>query len=148
MAGTDGRRRRPGVAPRQWVEVDRQKLQEALDHWKQVEEQAQEGISFLEGMRLLAGVPADLREEAGEAEDRQWSFVHAGQWLGDLLAKMRSPENLQSPGSAETLQATLRPYQETGVNWLWFLSGLASGPAWPTTWDSARPSRSCRCSWP
>ncbi len=51
----------------QWVEVDRQKLQEALDHWKQVEEQAQEGISFLEGMRLLAGVPADLTEEAGDA---------------------------------------------------------------------------------
>ncbi len=116
----------------QWVEVDRQKLQEALDHWKQVEEQAQEGISFLEGMRLLAGVPADLREEAGGEEDRQWSFVHAGRWLGDVLAKMRSPENLQSAGHhgamvAETLRATLRPYQVTGVNWLWFLSGLGLG---------------------
>ena len=75
----------------QWVEVDRQKLQEALDHWKQVEQQAHEGLSFLEGMRLLAGVPADLTEDAGDGEDRQWSFVHAGQWLGDILAKMRSP---------------------------------------------------------
>jgi len=108
----------------QWVEVDRQKLQEALDHWKQVEEQAQEGISFLEGMRLLAGVPADLTEEAGDQEDRQWSFVHAGQWLGDVLAKMRSPENLQPLASNETLEATLRQYQETGVNWLRFLSSL------------------------
>ncbi|MGA2255489.1 MAG: DEAD/DEAH box helicase, partial [Thermoguttaceae bacterium] len=111
----------------QWVEVDRQKLQEALDHWKQVEEQAQEGMSFLEGMRLLAGVSTNLTEEAGEQEDRQWSFVHAGEWLGDILAKMRNPENLQSAAPSETLQATLRPYQETGVNWLRFLSGLGLG---------------------
>ena len=111
----------------QWVEVDRQKLQEALDHWKHVEEQAQEGISFLEGMRLLAGVPADLTEEAGDQEDRQWLFVHAGQWLGDVLAKMRSPENLQSLASNEALEATLRQYQETGVNWLRFLSSLGLG---------------------
>jgi non-specific serine/threonine protein kinase len=111
----------------QWVEVDRRKLQEALDHWKQVEEQAHEGISFLEGMRLLAGVPADLTEDADGQEDRQWSFVHAGQWLGDVLAKMRSPENLQPPAASEALEATLRPYQETGANWLRFLSGLGLG---------------------
>ncbi len=111
----------------QWVEVDRQKLQEALDHWKQVEEQAQEGISFLQGMRLLAGVPADLTEDARGEEDRQWSFVHAGQWLGEVLAKMRSPESLQPPACGEALKATLRPYQEAGVNWLRFLSGLGLG---------------------
>jgi non-specific serine/threonine protein kinase len=111
----------------QWVEVDRQKLQQALDHWKQVEEQAQEGISFLQGMRLLAGVPADLTDDARGEEDRQWSFVHAGQWLGDVLAKMRSPENLQPPPSGATLKATLRPYQATGVNWLRFLSSLGLG---------------------
>jgi SNF2 family DNA or RNA helicase len=117
----------------QWVEVDREKLREALDHWKQVEKQAQEGISFLEGMRLLAGVPADLTETPSGQEDRQWSFVHAGQWLGDVLAKMRSPESLQpaaghhAPMFDETLKATLRPYQATGVNWLRFLSGLGLG---------------------
>ncbi len=112
----------------QWVEVDRQKLQEVLDHWKQVEQQADEGLSFLAGMRLLAGVPADLTEDAGDGEDRQWSFVHAGQWLGDILAKMRSPESLQpQAASSAALKATLRPYQETGVNWLRFLSSLGLG---------------------
>ena len=111
----------------QWVEVDREKLQQALDHWKHVEEQAQEGVSFLAGMRLLAGVPADLGEDARGEEDRQWSFVHAGQWLGDVLAKMRSPENLQLAVAGEALKATLRPYQATGVNWLRFLSGLGLG---------------------
>ena len=112
----------------QWVEVDRQKLQEALDHWKQVQQQADEGISFVEGMRLLAGVPADLAGDGpAETDEREWSFVHAGQWLGDVLAKMRSPESLRRDRSAGGLKATLRKYQETGVGWLRFLSSLGLG---------------------
>jgi len=111
----------------QWVEIDRQKLQEALDHWKHVEEQMPEGISFLDGMRLLARVPKDLAADAGDQEDRQWSFVNAGQWLGDVLGKMRNPENLQPAVSIATLHATLRHYQVIGVNWLRFLSGLGLG---------------------
>src|SRR5581483_2570392 len=39
-----------------WVEVDREKLQEALKHWKKVERDVRrEGLSFFEGMRLLTG---------------------------------------------------------------------------------------------
>ncbi len=38
----------------QWVEIDRERLKEALEHWKQVEQGHQEGLSFVEGMRLLA----------------------------------------------------------------------------------------------
>jgi len=112
----------------QWVEVDRAKLQEALDHWKRVEREAGDGVSFIEGMRLLAGMPADMAGDGeGPAEDRQWAFVEAGAWLGDLLTKMRSPENLQPLGADCGLKAKLRHYQETGVRWLRFLSGLGLG---------------------
>ena len=59
----------------QWVEVDRDKLTEALDHWKQVEEQAQGGLSFIEGMRLLAGAPRDLADDGDHGDqEREWSF--------------------------------------------------------------------------
>ncbi len=112
----------------QWVEVDHEKLQEAMEHWKRVEEQAADGLSFVEGMRLLAGAPADLGDDQANAEqDRQWSFVQAGQWLGDVLAKMRSPESLDRVKPGSGLTATLRKYQETGVDWLGFLSGLGLG---------------------
>jgi non-specific serine/threonine protein kinase len=112
----------------QWVEVDRAKLKEALDHWKRVEREADDGLSFIEGMRLLAGMPADLAADAdAKSEDRPWAFVEAGQWLGDLLAKMRSPENLEPLASNRDLKATLRHYQETGVRWLRFLAGLGLG---------------------
>jgi len=112
----------------QWVVVDRAKLQEALDHWKRVERQARDGMSFIDGMRLLAGVPVDMAADGNSPlEDRQWAFVEAGPWLSELLAKMRSPENLQPLKSNHDLKASLRQYQETGVRWLRFLSSLGLG---------------------
>jgi hypothetical protein len=48
----------------QWVEVDRDKLREAIAHWQALRKQARDGqISFVEGMRLLAGASADLQHE-------------------------------------------------------------------------------------
>ena len=112
----------------QWVEVDRQKLTEALDHWKQLEAESDGGLSFVEGMRLLAGAPRELDGESSDAESQQeWSFVHAGQWLGDLLAKLRNPETLQQAQPGADFKATLRAYQTAGVNWLWLLSSLGLG---------------------
>ena len=41
-----------------WVEVDRDKLAQALEHWKKVERDTHDnGLTFYEGMRLLAQVP-------------------------------------------------------------------------------------------
>ncbi|HEY4759664.1 MAG TPA: DEAD/DEAH box helicase, partial [Thermoguttaceae bacterium] len=112
----------------QWIEVDRSKLTEALEHWKKVEQQAEDGLSFIEGMRLLAGAPRDLTEESDSADPRrEWSFVHAGKWLGEILTHLRSPENLQQVRPGADLKTALRPYQETGVHWLWFLSKLGLG---------------------
>jgi hypothetical protein len=112
----------------QWVEVDRQKLAEALDHWKKLQAETAEGLSFVEGMRLLAGAPRDLTDAAGPSEaDREWSFVHAGNWLGGMLENLRNPEALQQTQPGDDFKATLRGYQHTGVNWLWFLSSLGLG---------------------
>src|SRR5581483_5446857 len=51
LAGADGLVRLRG----RWVEVDRERLREVLAHWRAVERAADDGISFLDGMRLLAG---------------------------------------------------------------------------------------------
>jgi superfamily II DNA or RNA helicase len=112
----------------QWVEVDREKLSEALDHWKKLEAETADGLSFVEGMRLLAGAPRDLSDADGPGDsDRQWSCVHAGGWLSGMLEKLRNPDSLQQALHGDDLKATLRAYQETGVNWLWFLSSLGLG---------------------
>jgi non-specific serine/threonine protein kinase len=113
----------------QWIEVNREKLSEALEHWKRVEAGAAgEGISFIEGMRLLAGAPADLDVDGSPASgDREWAFVDAGKWLSGVLAGLRNPNGLASGGLIKDFRGTLRHYQETGRNWLWFLSNLGLG---------------------
>ena len=111
----------------QWVEVDRGQLAEALEHWKRVERAAQDGLSFVEGMRLLAGAPRDLAARDSEDPQQEWSFVKAGAWLGQLLDDLRDPARLPQIQPGNDLRATLRAYQKTGVNWLWFLSQLGLG---------------------
>ena len=118
----------------QWIEVDREKLSKALEHWKRLENEAGEGgISFVEGMRLLAGAPADLNVDGrAESEEREWSYVNAGQWLSDVLSGLRDPDRSAFPpgsggGRDSDFCGTLRPYQETGRNWLRFLANLGLG---------------------
>jgi len=111
----------------QWIEVDQEKLSEALAHWKKVEsETANSGLTFSEGMRLLAGAPVDLGNDS-LVESREWSFVQPGQWLVAQLAALRSPDQVQAFTPGQALKANLRPYQQAGVNWLYLLSQLGLG---------------------
>ncbi len=122
LAGSDGLVFLKG----RWVEVDTKKLSEALAHWQRLREGAgKDGISFAEGMRLLAGASEDLAAPGVEAA--AWSFVEAGAWLKEILEQLRSPEALQTALPGRELHATLRPYQEAGVRWLRLLTGLGLG---------------------
>ncbi len=125
MASEDGLAHVKG----QWIEVDRERLSEALAHWKQVETKAGvEGISFIEGMRLLAGAPPDLNVDGSPASgEHEWSFVDAGKWLSDLLSGLRNPDGLTSGGFNRNFRGTLRHYQVIGCNWLRFLSDIGLG---------------------
>lgn len=111
----------------QWVELDRDKLKAALDHWKSVEQQTRDGgISFAEGMRLLAGASlGGTSSELPSAEAQAWTGIIAGDWLSRTLAELRDPA--AADPTPEHLHATLRPYQKTGVHWLRFMSKLRLG---------------------
>ncbi len=111
-----------------WVEVDREKLNEALAHWKSIQGLAQDGeISFIEGMRLLAGASADLSGDENAADAAEWAFVQPGGWLKARLEGLRDPETLARAKPGKNLRAALRPYQEVGAGWLSFLSELGVG---------------------
>ncbi len=112
----------------QWVEVDRERLAEALAHWQKVESGiARGGVSFVEGMRLLAGAPTDLGDAGAEEQEREWSHVRPGRWLESRLEQLRAPEQLKAATPGKALKACLRHYQQTGVSWLWQLSQLGLG---------------------
>ncbi|MEP7242708.1 MAG: DEAD/DEAH box helicase [Gammaproteobacteria bacterium] len=111
-----------------WVEADGERLAAALAHWKRVEKSARSGeLSFHEGMRLLAGVaePADAATDIADPL-REWSGVEAGEWLRDVLARLREPEK-EERLALNGLHASLRPYQTTGVKWLTLLNRLRLG---------------------
>ena len=112
-----------------WVEVDRGKLQTVLDHWKTLESARRDGgVSFAEGLRLLAGAqPGGGAPEAAEAEVQAWSSVRAGEWLEKTLAELRAPAAAGGAVTVPGLQAVLRPYQLAGVHWLRFLTKLRLG---------------------
>lgn len=108
----------------QWIEVDRDKLQQALDHWKALE--ADGGLSFAEGMRLLAGASEDLSTaDDAEEDERAWAFAQPGSWLEDTLRELTNPAGETQPPSG--LQANLRPYQRKGLDWLWFCARTGLG---------------------
>jgi len=109
-----------------WVEVDRDRLRQALAQWKQLQREHAEGIDFVKGMRLLAGAHFGGDEVAGESVV-EWSHVTAGGWLRDTLAALRDPQGRPGCEPGRGLAATLRPYQEDGVRWLWFLTRLRLG---------------------
>jgi non-specific serine/threonine protein kinase len=108
-----------------WVEIDRERLSDVLAHWKTAERAAQEGLSFGEAMRLLAG--ATLGEGAAEqaaAADHTMSRVIAGPWLAAALERLRSGEE---SGSPDGLLLPLRGYQKAGLRWLLTLDELGLG---------------------
>ena len=120
LAGDDGLAFLKG----RWVEVDREKLASALDHFKRVQRQAGDGVSFLEGMRLLAGAPIEAGEAALFDTDAAaaWAEVKAGPWLQERLQALRQPESGAADLPGPELHASLRPYQQVGVKWLRLLT--------------------------
>ena len=106
----------------QWIEVDREKLRQALSHWKSIA--SKDGISFIEGMRLLAGAPANLKNAAELEEHRDWAFAQAGTELEETLRRLTTPDAAPPPPG---LRATLRPYQARGLDWLWFCARTGLG---------------------
>jgi non-specific serine/threonine protein kinase len=122
LAGSDGL----ALVRGKWVELDREKLREVLGHWEKARRATRAGLSFREAMRLLAGTAVADGEPPAPAPAHDWSRVAAGPWLATTLAGVRDPATL-AVARPRALRATLRPYQEIGVRWLWFLSRLGLG---------------------
>ncbi len=110
-----------------WIELDREQLESTMERFRGVERMAQEhGLAFGEAMRLLAG--ADVAaEETAAADGADWAQVVAGPWLAETLQGLRSPQGLAQVDPGDALAGTLRPYQQVGVRWLYFLTKLGLG---------------------
>jgi non-specific serine/threonine protein kinase len=121
MQGMDGLQLIRG----RWVEVDRKKLGRLLERFQAIERAAaDQGLPFAEAMRLTAGAALNA---ASSADDADWSQITSGPWLADTLHGLRQPEGLAQVEPGPELKATLRPYQQAGVRWLYLLTKLGLG---------------------
>ncbi|HEY6255023.1 MAG TPA: DEAD/DEAH box helicase [Xanthobacteraceae bacterium] len=110
-----------------WVEIDHERLSRALGRFETIERQAAaNGVSFGEAMRLLAGAGISGGGIDVQA-DLDWSQTVAGPWLAQTLTQLRQPDGSLRVDAGRSLKGTLRPYQQTGVQWLHLLARLGLG---------------------
>lgn len=107
-----------------WVEVDHKKLNEILETYKKAQELSEDGdMSIVEALKfkLTADKMLGAKGKNDEIE------VTNGQWLNSVIEKLSKPNNIESITCGNNFNATLRHYQEKGVNWLNYMKKLGLG---------------------
>lgn len=101
----------------QWVEVNLEQIQAAVDSWKKKESD-----------RTTVG---DIIKMAVGAKDPPRGFeftgVTATGWIGNLLQQLDGNSPLEQLSPSETFNGSLRPYQTRGFSWLAFLAKWGLG---------------------
>ncbi len=101
----------------QWVTVDLKRLREALRIWQRT---TIEMHSVREAVQLALGATSG-------AGGLHVSQVHAGGWVGKLLAGLESGQAFETLATPEGFCGELRPYQIRGFSWLVFLRDWGFG---------------------
>jgi SNF2 family DNA or RNA helicase len=94
----------------QWMELDRDKMQQLLEFWESQTKEQQE-MTVLEFLQRSA--------EVGD----EWE-VEPDDFLSEMMAKLQDKSQLEPISDPVSLQGNLREYQKRGVSWLSYLERL------------------------
>ena len=96
-----------------WVEINHEKLQATLMALDKANEMSNDSLTLSEAMRIQMGI-TDIKglPEDGSVE------ISNGQWFSTLLANLKMPEKLTDISAGDDFKATLRKYQQNGLDWL------------------------------
>lgn len=98
----------------QWVEINHKKLEELLEKLKNYE-----------GTMTLKEA---LNFQLNEDEDPDSGIILTnGTWLQNLMMNLKSPSKLKEKALPHDFDATLRPYQMNGYQWLNYMGELGFG---------------------
>ena len=107
-----------------WVAVDPEKLQQTLDAYEKAQALSdREGVGILDALRMQLGSEKVPGINATDVD----ASVSKGRWLESVIQKMRQPELIPTVKPGKGFTATLRPYQQKGLNWLNFLHAIGFG---------------------
>ncbi|NJL09599.1 MAG: DEAD/DEAH box helicase, partial [Calothrix sp. SM1_7_51] len=94
----------------QWMELDRDKMQQLLEFW-QSHEKEQPEMTMLEFLQRSA--------QMGD----EWEIEH-DEFLSEMMVKLQDKSQLEPVSDPVSLQGKLREYQKRGVSWLQYLEQL------------------------
>lgn len=106
-----------------WVAVDHDKLKQIIEAYDAIKNFEQDGLTIREAMQfqLNPDKVLDLNIDISEIS------VSNGEWLNSVIEKMKSPHKISNIQPAKGFRATLREYQQKGLNWLKFMDSLGFG---------------------
>jgi len=107
-----------------WVAVDPERLRQTLDAYERAKGlMEKEGISLREALQMQLMPEKYLQVDARQVD----SSVSNGEWLKSVIQKLTDPSLVRAVTPDKGFTATLRDYQQKGVNWLYFLHSLRFG---------------------
>ncbi len=98
----------------QWMELDRDKMQQLLQFWQTHQHEEQE-VSLLDMLKM----------QAESENDMEWDYDEN---LQDMLSRLHNKNAFVPIEDPETLQGSLRDYQRRGVAWLQYLESQGLNP--------------------
>jgi len=100
-----------------WVAVDPERLEQTLAAYEKAAALAEKGgLSLREAFQLQLNPEKVL---GGDLTDTDHE-VSSGRWLQSVLERLQEPRQIPQVKPSGRFRAELRPYQQEGLNWLYF----------------------------
>jgi len=107
-----------------WVEINHDQLQAALEALAKAEALAEkQELTLAQAMRLELG----SEELLGIPTTGMAVHVSTGDWLRQVKETMANPQTLRGQQPEPSFNGQLRPYQQTGYDWLKYMVDLCLG---------------------
>ncbi|MDR1033548.1 MAG: DEAD/DEAH box helicase [Bifidobacteriaceae bacterium] len=103
-----------------WVEVDHERIEQILAALDSVERVGD--MTLADALKLQAGIG-----DAPDVPEDTEIGVTNGEWLNSVVQKMLNPVSITPIDTTKDFAATLRHYQQTGLNWLDFMRSMGFG---------------------
>jgi non-specific serine/threonine protein kinase len=109
-----------------WIPVDHEKLKQTLAAYEKARQLMKDGLTIREAMQLQLNPQKWMDIDIDEDEDEQISISN-GEWFESVLQKLQHPDMTQHVKLNSQFKASLRNYQQKGLNWLYYLHHLNFG---------------------
>jgi len=107
-----------------WVEVDRDKLRDTLDAYEKAQKMSKSGLlSIMDAMRMSMDISGLLGDSAKDVDIQ----ITNGEWLNTIRSRLIHPAQIANVAAGKNFKGTLRPYQQTGLDWLATMKTLGFG---------------------